>query len=88
MSWNHRVMRFPDPLHEEWLEIHEVYYDDNGQHTMYTEEAVSVAGEAIEELRETLSRMEKALNQPILCSFLGTPDFLLFFERVIKTERG
>lgn len=65
-TWNHRVMKFNDPLHEEWLEICEVYYDEADKPFLYTEKAVGVAGETIDELRVTLRRMEKALDEPIL----------------------
>lgn len=66
-SWNHRVMRLPSGTDEEFLGIHEVYYDDEGKPNGYTKHAVSVSGtEGIEGLRWQLDHMIKALGKPIL----------------------
>ena len=40
MSWNYRVIK-----KEDYLEIHEVYYDKKGKPNGYTENAVTVGGE-------------------------------------------
>lgn len=62
MYWNCRVVKFED----DWFEICEVYYDDNGKPIMQTEKGVSVCGENIEQLRVTLERMLECLDKPIL----------------------
>jgi len=49
-----------------WLQISEVYHDDNGKPTHYTERAVGVEGEGMSELENTLHWMQKALTLPIL----------------------
>jgi hypothetical protein len=51
----------------EWFGIHEVFYglpdeSDPG----WTEDAVSVEGESVDELRETLQRMLVALDRPVI----------------------
>lgn len=78
-TWNHRVMRhkYASPESGEaevMLAIHEVYYKDQTRDDQkiiaddvgYTENPVSVTGESIEELRDTLQRMLKALDKPVL----------------------
>lgn len=78
-TWNHRVMRhkYASPESGEtevMLAIHEVYYKDKSRDDRkvtaddvgYTENPVSVTGESIEDLRETLQLMLKALDKPVL----------------------
>lgn len=62
MTWNHRVMRYADGS----LGIHEVFYNDDGNPVSWTEEAIGVAGDNLEELREELTHMLRALDKPIL----------------------
>ena len=64
--WNHRVVERTiidcgKPVR--WLGIHECFYDDK---TRWTDEPVTVEGETIEDLRETLERMLRALDKPII----------------------
>ena len=74
MSWNHRVVRHRHPSGDESLEIHEVYYDDDGKPDGVTEEGVSVAGETVEELNKVLALMQQAISKPILdWEEVGTP---------------
>jgi hypothetical protein len=71
-TWNHRVIdhgEFDD--HGiygvgRYLAIHEVYYDADGKPKMMTEAPISIAGETLEELGETLDRMKRALEEPVL----------------------
>jgi hypothetical protein len=67
MTWNHRVIRRKNERGE-WLSIHEAYYSRRSTKTPHsiTMEGVSVVGENIEELRETLQRMLRSLDKPIL----------------------
>jgi hypothetical protein len=52
---------------EPFYRIHEVYYAERSdQPTSATEDAVGVCGGSIAELRETLTRMLRALDKPIL----------------------
>ena len=68
MKWNHRVVRFEtdDPDFSEWFEICEVYYERTGEAISHTAEGVAVCGHSLEEIRETLQRMLKALDHPIM----------------------
>jgi hypothetical protein len=68
MTWNHRVVRrasvvFGKPV--EVLGIHEVFYGPDGG-ISWTTEPVAAEGDTLDELRETLERMLKALDQPII----------------------
>lgn len=73
-TWNHRVIWHKPVgrlaklgLREPWLGIHEVYYDEKGKVRGWTAEATSVTGESTNELIETLTRMLRACDQPVLC---------------------
>jgi hypothetical protein len=60
-------MRHVDPVFkEEVLQIHEVYYDDDGKPNGYTANPVSVSGADIDDLHWMLARMQEALTKPIL----------------------
>ena len=68
MNWNHRVVkrRVVECGEEiDWFGIHEVFYGLDGG-TAWTNEPVAVDGESVEELRETLERMLRALDTPII----------------------
>jgi len=74
MSWNHRIVR--QKLENDagdWLKICEVYYDDKGVPWTHTVDAVGVSGETLEELKQTLEWMQKAVTEPILdeADFVG-----------------
>lgn len=63
--WNHRVVR-RIVNGEEWLAIHEVFYDKKGRPHSVTEDGIEPGGNNMEELRSDLERMAKALDHPIL----------------------
>lgn len=65
MTWNHRVMKIEN-RGETFLEIHEVYYDDQGRPNGYTTDPIAVTGETIDELRWVLNRMLECLDKDIL----------------------
>ncbi len=65
MNWNHRVIKTETP-DGPWFAIHEVYYDDEGNLSGYSEKPVAVCGEGFDEIEETLKRMLRALEKPIL----------------------
>lgn len=72
MHWNHRVVRkeTPNKFREDEIEIsyeiHEVYYNEDGEPRSCTVDGISPYGETIEELKETLERMLNASTQPVL----------------------
>lgn len=66
MTWNHRVVKETLDDGGDWLTIREVYYNDDGGITGYTEDAVSLSSETVEGLRWTLQRMLESLDKEIL----------------------
>ena len=65
MSWNYRVTRVP--VGEEFLyEIREVYYNDHGQPTGWTERPVAPLAETMGDLAADLRQMLEALDKPVL----------------------
>jgi hypothetical protein len=65
MSWNHRLMRHKENG-EEYLELHEVYYNRAGQVTKWTEKPVTPGAENVKGVNWTLNRMKEATKKPIL----------------------
>jgi len=64
--WNFRVVDLTndDDWGEKWLEICEVYYNDDESLMGYCEATVGEG--SVEELKATLQRMLDCLNKPIL----------------------
>lgn len=69
MTWENRVVKTIEKIkgvEHVFYSIHEVYYDDNGIINGWTEEAVRVGGDSIDDIRHTLFLMKKSLERPIL----------------------
>lgn len=49
-----------------YLQIHEVYYNNDGKPTSYTENAVGVGGDNVEGITWVLEMMSKCLEKPVL----------------------
>lgn len=65
MSWNHRILAHKDD--DDWFfQIHEVYYDDNGNPNSYTSNGVSVGGKSLEDINWALDKMKECVSKPIL----------------------
>lgn len=65
MNWNYRIL-----AHEHdgdvYLQIHEVYYDENNMPNCYTEQPESIGGEDIRTITCTLNKMLECRTKPIL----------------------
>lgn len=65
MHWNYRLI---DLAHENggepWVQIHEVFYEDDGSLMGYT--PATLGSEDPTELRTTLEWMARALDKPVL----------------------
>ena len=65
MHWNYRLI---DMSHnnagEPWLELHEVFYEDDGSLMGYS--PVSTSSESVESLKQTLEWMMQATKEPVL----------------------
>lgn len=68
MVWNHRVVRRVFADGEVTYAIHEAYYPDRQAHTpdMITDEPIAPLADDLEGLRETLNRMLKATEHPVI----------------------
>lgn len=66
--WNYRLMKHKHPKHsdEDWIAVHEVYYDKEGKITHYSIEPIWAYGESEEEIRNDLEHMITALSKPVL----------------------
>lgn len=52
---------------EEFFQIHEVYYDDNGDPNGYTENAITVfSEEGVQGITEQMKIMKRALKEPVI----------------------
>lgn len=65
-KWNYRIMRHTDAFGRQFFAIHEAYYNDHGEVGAWTEEAVGAYGETLEELRDDLEKMIRALDYPVI----------------------
>lgn len=72
MSWNYRIMSYA----EGGLGVHEVYYDDVGNVTGWTEKPM-ITGDTREELIRTLAMMLR----DVVVRF---PDSILSYEAEVK----
>lgn len=61
MTWNYRVL-----VKEGQYNIHEVYYDDDGNPEAFTEDSVGPSGGSLEELKEDVRYFSEALSLPVL----------------------
>ena len=66
IKWNYRLMRHTDAFGREYYAIHEAYYNDVGEVTAWTDDAASPMGQTLEEVREELDRMLRAIDYPIV----------------------
>jgi hypothetical protein len=66
MHWNHRVLRHDHPT-DPYYAIHECYYDEGQTEPhSWTSDPIDVVGSSVTELRETLERMLKSLDKPVV----------------------
>ena len=65
MGWNHRILAHKHK-DEVYLQIHEVYYDENGKPYGYTENPISIGSETIKGITWQLNRMIECRKKPIL----------------------
>lgn len=65
-TFNYRVFKKHDGLSNAYLEIHEVYYNEEGQVIGLTANPKTPFGYTKEELKENLERMLVALEAPTL----------------------
>ena len=62
MRWNYRVIESDSA----WRAIHEVYYDDSGSPSLYSEEPCGIGWERGEDPEVIMKQMASALDKPVL----------------------
>mgnify|MGYP003432318788 FL=1 len=65
MTWNYRVIQNTKD-DEDFYYIKEVYYDQDGNIKLYSEDSIAPHGLTYDELREDLEMMLNAFNYPII----------------------
>jgi hypothetical protein len=65
MNWDYRILAYKQG-EEILLQIHEVYYNEDGIPNGYTESPVSVGSETIKGITWTLNKMLECRTKPIL----------------------
>jgi hypothetical protein len=65
MSWNYRVIRYPE-TEDSAFAIHEVYYDKEGRPTSWAENPIAPLGDNLLELRAEVEYMLEAFDKPVL----------------------
>jgi hypothetical protein len=68
-GWNYRVVRFTSEVNGvrgDWLEVREVYYDDEGNPEAYTADEAGPGGETLDELRADHALIAQAFERPII----------------------
>ena len=65
MGWNHRILAH-EHNGEVYLQIHEVYYNEEGKPNGYTENPISVGSETVKGITWTLNKMLECRTKPIL----------------------
>jgi hypothetical protein len=70
MLWNYRVIvkdtiDLTGVIFKDFA-IHEVYYEDDGSIKFITTDPITIDGESLEDLKESISMVQGALDKPII----------------------
>jgi hypothetical protein len=65
MTWNYRIIKHDAAKHN-YFAIHEVFYDDKGKITNWTERPIDIIGESKTDIKRTLKQMTLDIETPIL----------------------
>lgn len=70
MYWNYRIFKvledYGDKHKSFSYSIHEVYYDDDGTISAWTEREISPYGETFDEISKNIEMMASSLSKPVL----------------------
>jgi hypothetical protein len=67
MRWNHRIIKdVCQVTGETYLEIHEVYYNDNDIPNAATKNPITISGENLTSLIWTVDKIKECLGKPML----------------------
>ena len=87
MSWNHRIIFHREKIaRHSYFAVHECFYDREGDKipTSWTEDAIRIIEDSLDDMRVTLTRIRRACNQPIL-TIKGKK--LVVYSTSIKAEK-
>jgi hypothetical protein len=65
MTWNYRIIKH-DTAKRNHFAIHEVFYDDKGKITNWTEQPIDIMGESKADIKRLLKQMTLDIETPIL----------------------
>jgi ribosomal protein S3 len=65
MTWNYRIIKHGSAKHNHFA-IHEVFYDDKGKITNWTERPIDIIGESKADIKRILKQMTLDIETPIL----------------------
>ena len=63
--WNYRVLATKHD-NEVYLQVHEVFYTDDGVPNGYTENPVSIGSESVKGIKWQINKIKECLKKPIL----------------------
>lgn len=76
MSWNYRILVYPDHG-DYYFRLHEVYYDKDGSPTKYSERAANIGGGSLEEMKGVMTNMAEAFSKPLINGNKFPTEFIL-----------
>jgi len=65
MTWNYRIVKRGED-EEIFYGVYEVYYNENGEPYLVTEDPINLQAETVEELVEDMTYISKAFEESIL----------------------
>lgn len=81
MTWNYRILVHENDV-ETYFQMHEVYYDEDGNPTSYTASPTHIGAESIEWVGWELEKMKEALTKPMF----STKDFPTEYQEISKAN--
>lgn len=66
MSWNYRIVKSKDYAGDDYFQVHEVYYDDDGKANGCTENAITPGGNSVEELKSTFEMILESFEKEVI----------------------
>ena len=68
MSWNYRIVasRIGNDSNDDIFGVREVYYDDDGEIQFVTTGRLTIGGETIDDIKQTILLIQEGLNKPVI----------------------
>ena len=65
MTWNYRIIKH-NTSKQNHFALHEVFYDDKGKITSWTEQPIDIVGESKADIERALKQMLLDIDTPVL----------------------